>query len=52
MPTGRHQLVLHYYPESFNVGLVVALCTFIVLTALVIKDPVLRRVRGSRPTRQ
>ncbi len=43
VPAGRYTLMLHYYPDAFNVGLVVALCTLILLGGWVAWDNVRRR---------
>jgi uncharacterized membrane protein YfhO len=47
IPPGRHTIELHYWPDTFNAGIVLAVATVI---SLVVVPPVWRRQRRrSRP---
>ena len=46
IPPGRHVVELHYWPDTFNIGLVLAVCSAAGLTLAV----VLERRRRRSPT--
>jgi hypothetical protein len=48
LPAGIHSIELHYWPDSFNVGLVLALCSLIGLSAALIVGERRRRSVTSR----
>ena len=43
IPPGTHKIELHYWPDSFNLGLLIALCTVVVLVAAPVVGYVRRR---------
>ena len=45
VPPGRHVVELHYWPETFSVGIIVAFCSVVGLATLLI----LARIRSRRP---
>jgi Bacterial membrane protein YfhO len=47
VPPGRHVVELHYWPKTFSVGVVLALCAVLGLTTLLI----LARIRSRSPAR-
>ena len=43
VPPGRHQIELHYWPDSFTAGIVLAACSLVALVAALVVDRVRRR---------
>jgi hypothetical protein len=52
IPAGRHEISLHYWPDTFTDGIVLASCSAIGLTAAVVADAVRRRKRRRWPLPQ
>jgi uncharacterized membrane protein YfhO len=45
IPAGAHTIELHYWPDTFNEGIVIAACTVIVTAAVLLVDARRRRSR-------
>ena len=47
IPSGRHTIALRYWPESFTIGIVLAACTALGLTAAILVPRLRRRHRAN-----